>query len=180
MLWRPLARLMKRASASREKQKEEMRMRGDPYPSSNSAAPRTVTQGPQIVPPPVLPQLSELEALYGMDSTSQPDQEPKIDLRSGPMDAINGMFPGVDWLAVPTSQSPSEQSLSFNANPGPTLTVPDQSPMLPLAPQGDLSSPQLNWDEWDQVMRDFHTDLQQAHTTNPMGNYSVNASDWFM
>ena len=94
------------------------------------------------------------------------------------------MFPGVDWFAVPTSQSPSEQSLSYNPNlnpnPDPTMTLPNQSPVLPLAPQGDLSSPQLSWDEWDQVMRDFHMDLQQAHTTNPTGNFSANVSDWFM
>ncbi|KAI9043284.1 putative C6 transcription factor [Aspergillus affinis] len=182
MLWRPLARLMKRASACREKKKEEMRLRGDPFPSaSNTTAPRT-SQGQEIVPPPVLPQLSELEALYGMDSNNQPDTEPNIDLRGGPLDAISGMFPGVDWLAVPTSQSPSEQSLSFNPNPSldPTMTLPDQSSMVPLAPQGDLSSPQLNWDEWDQVMRDFHMDLQQAHTTNPNGNFPAHVSDWFM
>ncbi|THC93807.1 hypothetical protein EYZ11_006725 [Aspergillus tanneri] len=166
-----------RASAFRAKQREELQNCGGPSPvASNSAAPRTMSNGPQIIPPPILPRLSELP-LSAMQS-STPDSQLNIDLRGGPMDAINIMFPGVDWLAVSDSQRTPDQQMTIPSEP--SLTLPDQSPLLASEPPGDLPAQQLNWEDWDQVMRDFQLDLQQAHTANSTGNISANVSDWFM
>lgn len=46
--------------------------------------------------------------------------------------------------------------------------------MPPMGSQQDPSNSHLNWEEWDQVMRDFQMDLEGAEANQPLGNIS----DW--
>jgi hypothetical protein len=44
----------------------------------------------------------------------------------------------------------------------------------PTTTSQDPALLQHNWEAWDQVMRDFQMDVQEAQTSHPLGN----VSDW--
>ncbi|PWY72353.1 hypothetical protein BO70DRAFT_389413 [Aspergillus heteromorphus CBS 117.55] len=179
MLWRPLSRLMKRATAFRARQ-EEMRaqMSANPRPASDI----TLADGaaPVIMQPPLLP------LPRALDFQSFPESEPEppttttnmpditttttttngldIDIRQGPVDLINEIFPDTDWLNPQTAAN-----LHLPTGLGPSIDTSGQ-PTGPPGPQGEIPNPNLNWEEWDQVMSDFQMDLGGSNSVNPFGN----------
>ncbi|GLB02902.1 hypothetical protein AtubIFM57258_006370 [Aspergillus tubingensis] len=172
MLWRPLSRLMKRATAFRAKQ-EEMRAQM----SSGIIAAHDVTApncpGISIIQPPVLPRAldfqasptnQENESLHGVPENGGLD----FDLRDGPVSVIKDLFPDTDWLNPATAASIQQQECSGASID--TLVRPAE----PSATQQEMPNANLNWEEWDQVMTDFQMDLQASNTQNPFGN----ALDW--
>ncbi|KAL4887935.1 fungal-specific transcription factor domain-containing protein [Aspergillus ambiguus] len=184
MLWRPLARLMKRAAAFRAKQKETQNQLGtasacdDPTLFSLSDKPGIT------VPPPILPQfppppMSSDTASRGVVSTppgSRLDMD--FDIRQGPMDLFQELFPNVDWLSVQTSQGAPGSQMATNQPPTTDINTSDVVADGLMAPAESQQDPamQLSWNEWDQVMRDFHTDVQEAQSAYPMNN--MNVFDW--
>lgn len=180
MLWRPLSRLMKRAAAIREKQQQEMRAQ---FGSSS-----TVSEHPLSLPahagqtsvdprlPQFLPQMKlDLDVPAPVAAPVPPEEISsgqldmsfgEIDLTRGTMGVISDLFPHTDWLAMdPTSEPPSAGA--------DMLGIPNTS-TTSVERQQDMSTPQLNWEEWDRVMRDFQMDLQRTETDQPSGN----VSDW--
>ncbi|KAF9883141.1 hypothetical protein FE257_004061 [Aspergillus nanangensis] len=193
MLWRPLARLMKRAAAHRAKQEEMRNQFGSSTSTSTVSLPigsnilngETGIIAPPPLPPFSIPQFASSDTL-GDTPGSPSSGRMNIDLNKGPMDMFRELFPDIDWLSPQASQhisnignteAPSTQQLSTNMGASSALT---ETPMVPSEPQQDPAmQPALNWDEWDQVMRDFHMDLQEAQSANPMSNIAGNVSDWF-
>lgn len=178
MLWRPLSRLMKRAAAFRAKQYEEMQAEfgpspGVPGPSSLTAPVSQASMG--------LPLSQSLPRIHFpseiLESTSVPSQETfgqspgmgldNLDISKGPIGVLENLFPDTDFFALNTSTQPSSGRTDALAG------VPD-NPMPPVGNQQGPSNSQLNWEEWDQVMRDFQMDLEGAEVNQPLGN----VSDW--
>jgi hypothetical protein len=80
------------------------------------------------------------------------------------------LFPNVSWPALPNSQSvTAEDALSTAAPIGISQNLMD-----PTTTSQDPALLQHNWEAWDQVMRDFQMDVQEAQTSYPLGNIS----DW--
>ncbi|KAL5359723.1 fungal-specific transcription factor domain-containing protein [Aspergillus floccosus] len=183
MLWRPLARLMKRASAFRAKQEETRNQIGaGSVPVSSGTTSFSLSgQNPTIIPPPPLPQLPPADVetpnvMPGEMSGGSAGRGMDLDIRKGPMDLFQELFPNVDWLSV---QNPED------------VRIPNSPPTTGLSPSGVVAeglrptvepsqdpAMQLNWTEWDQVMRDFHTDIQEAQSSYPMSHVTGNVFDW--
>ncbi|KOC17475.1 putative C6 transcription factor [Aspergillus flavus AF70] len=180
MLWRPLARLMKRAADHRAKLQQQMHTQPGPGPAtSSSTASLSIPEGPKIMDPPVLPRIPDFQfspSTLPVTTSSNPSLG-DIDFRKGgPMGVMSDLFPEVDWLSLPTPGDSLGQQPA--ANPAPAISIPEGT-TLPPEFQQDSSNLQLNWDEWDQVMRDFQMDMQDVQPTNPMGNIPNNVSGWF-
>lgn len=175
MLWRPLARLMKRAADHRAKQQQQMQ--SNPSTVTSSATSRSIPEGPKIMDPPVLPQIPDFQASSRTtpNATWNNPSLGDIDLRKGPMEVMSELFPDVDWLAISTPGPVGQQPAT---HPGPAITIPE-GPTLPAEFPQDSANLQLNWEEWDQVMRDFQMDMQDVQPANPMANISNNVSGWF-
>lgn len=90
-----------------------------------------------------------------------------LDISKGPIGVLENLFPDTDFFAPNTSTQPSSGGTDALAG------VPD-NPMPPVGNQQGPSNSQLNWEEWDQVMRDFQMDLEGAEVNQPLGN----VSDW--
>jgi hypothetical protein len=179
MLWRPLARLMKRAADHRAKQQQQMHTQFGPNPATSGATSISIAQGPSIMAPPAMPRIPQVPDIQTSSSTlSSPSGSAlgNIDLRRGTMEVVADLFPDVDWLALPTPGQPLSHPPA--TNPGPAIAIPDGSAPPTEFPQ-DQSNLQLNWEEWDQVMRDFQMDLQDVQPANSAGNVSHSVSGWF-
>ncbi|KAK9590797.1 hypothetical protein V6Z92_003886 [Aspergillus fumigatus] len=172
MLWRPLSRLMKRVAAFREQQQQQQQQQqqGLQNTSDPSSAPSLFTPYHpgvwQSAVQPYLaggvPQIRDLSVPGSVQPASQPIAGPTFDA-----EIVPELFPNVTWPALPDSQSMSAKDPLSTAAPieisenflGPTTT--SQDPAL-----------QQNWEAWDQVMRDFQMDVQEAQTSHPLGNIS--------
>ncbi|KAJ5629161.1 hypothetical protein N7528_002818 [Penicillium herquei] len=185
MLWRPLEALMKRAGATRAKQKEELNQKfaQNNSHSFNSSAPNFTPEHHHALH----------QAQLSLNTQSIPSSQPNnipvanapehIDLSGGPWDTLRSIFPDTNILApapldavtmpepVSTNMLPTGLSFNFNTSqPGmnhPYMvqqqTIPDSAP--------------LGWEEWDKVMRDFQVDLDNNNTIP--GNVS-NVTEWFV
>ncbi|KKK17177.1 hypothetical protein ARAM_002476 [Aspergillus rambellii] len=166
MLWRPLARLMKRAAAFRAKQREELQAQlGYPPPSPQETSlslnpPQTIMQAPFFAHFPEL--LTSATATQAGESPYQGTMD--FDLSQGPIEVINEFFPAGNWLATPSSHTSSAPQQPTTT--GAAISIPNDPP--PGMAQ-DSSNSRLNWEEWDQVMRDFQTDMQEAQAA-PIGD----------
>jgi hypothetical protein len=178
MLWRPLAALMKRAAATRAKQQEELRSQFGLAPSltnssSGSSAscehplprihvpvsPPTSTSTTQAVPPPL------------------PDTSLNIDLTNGPWEALQDIFPNSNILAAPNVFGPPPPQDPISAAIVPTPLPYINNGVDPLMTQDNApSGTQLNWEEWDQVMRDFQMEIDKSEPNPAMG---TNVTEWF-
>ncbi|KAL2007732.1 hypothetical protein VTN00DRAFT_7714 [Thermoascus crustaceus] len=184
MPWRPLSRLMKRAAAFRKQQQEQLQAQFGSNPVAFQPGPApalpsdvgTVPSAPQFLPllkryptsgiQPSAPFTSQ-EQSQGMQASGI-----DIDLKKGTPNIFNEMFPD-GWLAGPnmaSSIAPGQAGAGVN---GP-YAISNNS-MAQIPGQADNTS-QLNWAEWDQVMREFQMDVQQAEGPPPMGN----VSDYFV
>ena len=182
MLWRPLSRLMKRASAARDKQQVQIQSQFDANLTASNA--RILPAGATLptIAPLLLPRVPEMQyqsptlpgELQGSSSTGglgAPGQQ------DGLPNAMDQLFPDVDLVSPLNFQ---ETSLGQ-----PPSTGTDALPPVPDISLGAMEftqngpPAQLNWDEWDQVMREFQMDMQEAQIENPIGNLSSNVTDWY-
>jgi len=178
MMWRPIAKLMKRAAAVRAKQREEMQTEPTACPAITDPtfSPAQSGQGcANLCLPQFMPRIeAPFDTQVSMPTPSQVsyNQQPAmglgdIDISKGDMGVINDLFPGTDFLAVDhTAQSPVIRTDTSAGIPN--------APMAPMDDQQVPSNSRLNWEEWDQVMRDFQMDLQRTQDSQPFGNMS----DW--
>lgn len=173
MLWRPLSKLMKRATEVRAKQQEQMQTQlscnpaATGYPASVSAQFEQVSVGqpfPQFLPGmDITPGLPAPTSSSGVTANEPGVGLGEIDWSKGSVNTMSDLFPNADWLA--TGTNPQSQLPETNM-PG----TPNISTALNSSNQQDPPNPQLNWEEWDQVMRDFQSDLQRTQANEPMGN----------
>ncbi|KAL5339324.1 fungal-specific transcription factor domain-containing protein [Aspergillus crustosus] len=163
MLWRPLAQLMKRAQALRKMQIAELTANMENQRTAqNLLSTPTEFQRPSIGSPfsSHFPEHSKLVAATPpMDPSSQ--NPLNFDIGQGPMGVINEMFPG-NIFAAPETLSSNASRASANPN----LTVPGEQPFGGLLDTSNLGP---NYQEWDQVLRDFQLEMQGAQD-DPMGD----------
>ncbi|RAK99089.1 Zn(II)2Cys6 transcription factor [Aspergillus ibericus CBS 121593] len=161
MLWRPLSRLMKRATAFRAKQ-EEMQAQMSSSMGAVQDIAFTGHCGP-VVPRALAfqPSPTSLNDSGTLADTGGVD----FDLRKGPMGVIEELFPDTDWLNPATAASLQQPTNTGTDTSMDVLVRPMEPETQPGMPNGNL-----NWEEWDQVMTDFQTDLHAANTQNPYGN----------
>jgi hypothetical protein len=101
-----------------------------------------------------------------------------IDLSNGPWGALRSIFPDTNILAPAIADNPPmadpvtanilPTGLSFNSPMGMSNEFMTQDNITEPAP--------LNWEEWDNVMREFQMDVENDTTT--AGNVS-SVTGWF-
>ncbi|KAJ5374022.1 Transcription factor [Penicillium concentricum] len=179
MLWRPLAALMKRAAATRSKQRQELLSTFGPVPTT----PERIQNTRDIH---ALPRIYMPIGMLNSPSTDPPgptapiiyDADQNIDLSNGPLGAVRNMFPGTNILA--TSNGIFDAPPAQNNIPAPSLSasLPHTSamsnPFLNQTPLPDAA--QLSWEEWDQVMRDFQMDIENDDS---QPSNAANFTEWF-
>ncbi|KAL2822572.1 fungal-specific transcription factor domain-containing protein [Aspergillus granulosus] len=161
MLWRPLAQLMKRAGALREKQLAELRahVESQQVPSHSTSSTSTVSGPPAIGSQfsSYFPEHSRLiSAAPPMDlNTSQGPLN--FNVTQGPVNVLNEFFPEGNWLATPETHG-------LNQPP----TRPQSTISMSMSGIPEISSnPGVSHPEWDEVLRDFQLDMQGI-PANPM------------
>jgi hypothetical protein len=171
MLWRPLSRLMKRVAAFREQQQQQQQgVQNTPDPNSapNLSTPYHTGVWQNAVQPYLADGVPQIRAPPVPGSAQPADQS-----IAGPnlnTEIVAELFPNVSWPALPNSQSvTAEDPLSTAAPIGISQNLMD-----PTTTSQDPALLQHNWEAWDQVMRDFQMDVQEAQTSYPLGNIS----DW--
>ncbi|KAL4922739.1 fungal-specific transcription factor domain-containing protein [Aspergillus aurantiobrunneus] len=167
MLWRPLAKLMRRAGSTRNKQISELAGKNQHVAAQNILPAPTGSDRPSIGLPfsSHFPEHSRLAAAAPpMDW--DPSQGPlDFDISQGPMGVISSIFPEGNFFATPESLN------STVPQAPPDLNVPvGVSNEQPMGIPRDSSNPSANstadYQEWNQVLRDFQIDMQG----NPMGD----------
>lgn len=177
MLWRPLAALMKRAAATRAKQQEELRAKFGPSPATF----KTATTDFATAHHHTLPQIHMPTESPAASSNAQPPQPAllnpiNIDLRNGPWEALQDIFPETNFLAPVTLGDPPLQDPVSAGNPptGVSFNTPMSNPFMT---QETLPEPPpLSWEEWDQVMRDFQMDIEKDESGPAKGTH---VTEWF-
>ncbi|KAJ5503438.1 Transcription factor [Penicillium fimorum] len=179
MLWRPLAALMKRAAATRSKQRQELLSTFGPVPTTAEPIQNTRDIHP-------LPRIHMPVGMLNSPSPDPPgpaaptiyDSDYNIDLSNGPLGAVQNMFPDTNILATPNGMfdtPPAQNNIS-----APTLsaslpyTTAISNPFLSQTSFPDAG--QLGWEEWDQVMRDFQMDIEND---NSQPIIATNFTEWF-
>lgn len=167
MLWRPLAALMKRAAATRARQKQELAVKFGPAPLQN---PTEFIRDNQSLPRIHMPNFQTSPGPITSDA------DLNIDLSQGPLGTFQQIFPDTNFLA-PSTNILDDPLQNVEPMPSATPYVPMNNPFLtqesfPEAPE----APQLSWEEWDQVMRDFQMDVEKDETNPAKG---TNVTEWF-
>ncbi|EAW08344.1 putative C6 transcription factor [Aspergillus clavatus NRRL 1] len=165
MLWRPLSRLMKRAAAFRAKQQAGVQISPSisspsiPLPPYHGPAWQSMSQ----------PHLAAQVQGAGTSST-QPANPPSTGAHFD-TETFSEFLPSVNWLSGSSSQTmPTQEPFSATSSSGISASF--------LPSSSTSQDPALldhNWAAWDQIMRDFQMDVQEAQTNHPLGNIS----DWF-
>jgi hypothetical protein len=184
MLWRPLARLMRRASEFRRKQEERQpRLGSNPpaFPPSSSAASPPQWKFGDVFDPSQLLQSGAVELHSSPASfTSHGSQQApnmivngsSIDLQQGPPEVYSDILPG-NWLTDSSSSSSAFGTIDPESiTSGNTYGLADD----PIGSTNlfDVHIP-FSVKEWDHVMREFQHDVEQMSGPPPMGNIS----DWY-
>ncbi|KAJ5545874.1 hypothetical protein N7494_003459 [Penicillium frequentans] len=179
MLWRPLDALMKRATATRAKKQEELREKFGPNPQppfhkTPDFAPTNQHTLPQIHMPLDSPSISP-----GQSTQLSMSNDPgNITLSNGPWDALRNIFPDTNLLAPvtldnppmvdPVSASILPTGLSFNSPMGMGNAFMTQD--------NTTETPALDWEEWDNVMREFQIDVENDTAVAGTGS---SVTGWF-
>ncbi|KAL3432390.1 fungal-specific transcription factor domain-containing protein [Aspergillus tetrazonus] len=157
MLWRPLAKLMKRAGALRKRQLAEIE-------NQHISAQHTIPNLPEPERPSIgspfsshFPEHSRLVAAAPpMDLNSSQLQSPlDFNMSQGPMGVLSSFFPDGNFFATPEGLSSKTQT-PVNSNS--TTSLPNEPANRALQ---DRPNPGTNYQEWDQVLRDFQSDMQE-------------------
>ncbi|OKO93642.1 hypothetical protein PENSUB_11921 [Penicillium subrubescens] len=183
MLWRPLAALMKRAASTRAKQQEELLTNFGPNPAAAGYKPDPTDFAlthhhtlPQIH----MPNNSPLPSSIPPSQTQQLQEKPdlNIDLNQGPWETLQSIFPNTNFLAPVTLDNPPMQEPVSAVNV-PTGLSSFTSPVNNNGFTSQVNIPEtatLNWDEWDQVMRDFQMDVENDGSDLGKGTH---VTEWF-
>ena len=179
MLWRPLAALMKRAAATRAKQKEELRLKFGPQPPRfDPATGNFALENNHSLPQIHMPTDTPDSLPSNQPNQPAPDTMPSlnVDLTNGPWATLQNIFPETNILAPPTGfEDPLPDPVTASNMPLGNLpmSVPlnEQTVNLENLPE----QTQLSWVEWDQVMRDFQLDVDNDETGSALG---ANVSEW--
>lgn len=167
MLWRPLAALMKRAAATRSKQHQELVSKFGPVPISE---PVQTIEDNQSLPRIHMPNLPAARAPPPSDAIFN------IDLSQGPLGALQDIFTDANLLN-PSNDLFNDPVTNVAPNPAVMTYAPMNNPCLNQESLPDGSdAPQLSWEDWDQVMRDFQMDVENDEL-NP--NKGTNVAEWF-
>ncbi|CAG8104666.1 unnamed protein product [Penicillium olsonii] len=159
MLWRPLAALMKRAAARRAEQHRELIDRFGPLPMSE---PTLIPGDNQSLPRIHMPNVPATRETFGSDANFN------IDLSQGPLGALQTLFPGSNLFDTPTNMLDGPAQTA--ADPAVTSYAFMSNPLLNLEPCPEApEAPQLSWEEWDQVMRDFQMDVEKDESDPTQG-----------
>jgi hypothetical protein len=170
MLWRPLSRLMKRVAAFREQQQQQQGVQhtSDPSSAQSLFTPYHIGVWHNAVQPYLaggVPQIRDPSVPGSAQPANQPIAGPNFDT-----EIVPELFPSLSWPALPDSQSMSAQDPFSTAAP---IEISENF-VGRTATSQDPALLQHNWEAWDQVMRDFQMDVQEAQTSHPLGN----VSDW--
>ncbi|KAL9115660.1 MAG: hypothetical protein Q9227_000028 [Pyrenula ochraceoflavens] len=160
MLWRPMQKLMARAQQTRQRQLREKDVLS--WSTPNGSAQQTSSEtprGPPASPYPITAgALGAAAEAMGLDLE---DNAMTIDQRQA--------VPGTEFgVSEPPNITPAQRNLT-DADINQWL---GQGDFEMLQPDGQFS----NWDNWQQVVREFNTDVQQGdQQIPPVGELS----DWF-
>lgn len=179
MLWRPLAALMKRAAATRAKQQEELRAKFGPNPMPfKPATPDFISAHHHSLPQIHMPLESPTPASTAQAAQTAPLNPQSIDLSNGLFGTLQNIFPDTNFLAPTTLDDPPLQDPVSAGNVPTGLSFNSNTPMsLPFMTQENLPEPPpLNWEDWDQVMRDFQMDVEKDEPGPAKGTH---VTEWF-
>ncbi|KAL4929467.1 putative C6 transcription factor [Aspergillus undulatus] len=177
MLWRPLAKLMERAGALRKRQVAELVAQVE---HQHTVAQGRTTSIPTDSDRPVVgsPFSSHFPEHSRLAAAAPPmDWEPSkgpldFDISQGPMGVLNSFFPEGNFFAIPQdlASTAPQAPLNIQSQAPPSLNVPMSiSTTQPKDISPDASNPGANYQEWDQVLRDFQMDMQEVHG-DPVGD----------
>jgi hypothetical protein len=171
MLWRPLAALMKRAAATRSRQQQELLAKFGPVPlQSEPVNTQNGNSNTHTLPRIHMPDLSPAPV------TS--NTEMNIDLSQGPFNALQEMFPGTDIFEPSYNlfNAPVQNDVSLSNPTSLPYNASMSNPFLNEPQQPLPEAPQLSWEEWNQVMRDFQMDVEKDDSNPTKG---TNVTEWF-
>ncbi|KAJ5308887.1 hypothetical protein N7508_004266 [Penicillium antarcticum] len=189
MLWRPLAALMKRAQATRVKQRQELVVKFGPAPNPLEPVGAEITSVPNHPLPQIHMPLGQASPFQHNESDVSPqitsDVDLNIDLSGGPLGALQNIFPDTNIFAshniydTPSTQSSNVSATNPIPSSGLSTALPYNAAMNnPLLNPDPLpEAPPLSWDEWDQVMRDFQMDVENDNSQPTKG---TNVTEWFV
>ncbi|KAL4810766.1 fungal-specific transcription factor domain-containing protein [Aspergillus unguis] len=173
MLWRPIAKLMQRAGDLRKRKLDELLSftRDDSHHDCHFTSPDQDRPSIGSSFSTHFPEHSKLVAAApSMDLDSRPAQGPlDFDMSPGPMGIFNGLFPEGNFFATPQNQGLDTSQAS--ADPDTSTTMPGDSGNPTRIPQNTFT-PLADDDDWDQVLRDFQTDMQ-GMPSNPIGDITA-------
>lgn len=181
MLWRPLAALMSRAALARAKQ-QELRAQFGPTITAPSAPaehflPGSTGSGDRLLPRihlPIEPPLPSSATQTSQTVPTVPDNPLNVNLSGGPWDGWQDIFPDASVLPMQNIPDPPPQQNLVSATNLPT--GPPYNRMVSGMDEDSLPNTQLSWDEWDQVMREFQTDVENSGASSSMPS---NITEWF-
>ncbi|KAJ5893760.1 hypothetical protein N7495_005451 [Penicillium taxi] len=197
MLWRPLDALMKRAASTRAQQKQELLLKYGPNSNALIETPPCDLKAMYMnsLPHIHMPEDSAKPSPFArtVQTTNQNQSESTspdpldVSINGGPWETLQIIFPGTNILApVPydnppprtpspanTSAPPPPPPLNLNLStplppPPPIAANPTINPLISqgLQPEEEM----LNWEDWDQVMRDFQMDVRNDDPGLSNGN----------
>ncbi|KAJ5142791.1 uncharacterized protein N7515_001578 [Penicillium bovifimosum] len=183
MLWRPLAALMKRAAATRAKQQQELLSKFGPLPPSSGPVSSPIDTEHHLLPQIHMPLGARSPLQTTQPHQSVPityDADLDIDLSRGPLSAFQDMFPDTNLMAKSNGlfdSPPAYNNISVPNLPlsiAPAYNLPTSTPFLsqPSLPE----APELSWEKWDQVMREFQMDVENDNSQPTKG---INVGEWF-
>ncbi|KAK2768390.1 hypothetical protein FQN54_000245 [Arachnomyces sp. PD_36] len=178
MLWRPLKKLMIRA---RKFQAEQEKLPQLPYPINPDA-----TSGYATGPVPSGTGLRNPNPQVPETQKPQAPPELDIDLSKGMTDILDELVPeGFNQQppqpenTMPVTQFPSDMNIDSGLPPTGnqyvTQWLDSSNPAPNLGTMPSMVPDQTSQSEWDQAIRDFQMDIQQANGPPPLGG----VSDWF-
>ncbi|KAJ5477413.1 hypothetical protein N7539_007557 [Penicillium diatomitis] len=209
MLWRPLAALMKRATAIRAKQQHELFAKFGPQQPPFFADPNDYLRMHRHSLPQIhMPESTSVPAsVPSSDSQSALNEaDINVDLSQGPWETLQSIFPDTNILAPVDLEDPllrgsfagvdAPANLSFTTptvnngssndgfNTGYNNTSGSGNGNSNGKNDHDLTTQieippttNSNWDEWDQVMRDFQLDVENEGLVD-LGK-GTHVSTWF-
>lgn len=188
-MWRPIERLMKRAAAFRAKQQDEKRAKlGNPHaPQQQQSLCVSLLQmgnGLESMPLELLPTiyvpiLDHRPASTEPEETVQTRQQDSgldFDFNRNPYGVFNDVFADGTLAASPSDPFPPsafQQPYVDMDEPGP-VSVFEHTATTMDCQQDSSADLDLDWREWDQVMRDFLTDVEKEQGSRTIGSIS----DW--
>jgi hypothetical protein len=106
------------------------------------------------------------------------DADLNIDLSRGPLSAFQNIFPDSNFFDTSNNLlGDPAQNIGQVSGSSEIPYLPMSNPFASQEPLPETSeAPQLSWEEWDQVMRDFQMDVEKDDSNPTKG---TNVTEWF-